>query len=110
VLVLADFASPVEQWRRLGDGYRVEAKFILWESYDVLRVPTSALFRHRDDWTVFVVENGRARLRPIQLGQRGGLAAEVLSPLREGDLVVVHPDDLIEDSTRISVRRMIDAP
>jgi HlyD family secretion protein len=110
VLVLADFASPVEQWRRLGDGYRVEAKFILWESYDVLRVPTSALFRHRDDWTVFVVENGRARLRPIKLGQRGGLAAEVLSPLREGDLVVVHPDDLIEDSTRISVRRMIDAP
>jgi HlyD family secretion protein len=110
VLVLADFASPVEQWRRLGDGYRVEAKFILWESYDVLRVSTSALFRHRDDWTVFVVENGRARLRPIKLGQRGGLAAEVLSPLREGDLVVVHPDDLIEDSTRISVRRMIDAP
>ncbi len=109
VLVLADFASPLEQWKRLGDGYRVEARFILWEGQDVLQVPASALFRHRDDWAVFVAENGRARLQPIKLGHRSGLAAEVVSPLREGDLVVVHPDDSIEDGTRISMGRTIDA-
>lgn len=110
VLVLADFASPVEQWKRLGDGYRVEAKFILWEGQDVLQVPASALFRHREGWAVFVAENGRARLQAIEVGQRSGLAAEIVSPLREGDLVVVHPDDSIEDRTRISVRRRTDAP
>lgn len=110
VLVLADFASPVEQWRRLGDAYRVEAKFILWEGKNVLQVPASALFRHRGDWAVFVAENGRARLQPIKLGHRSGLAAEVVSPLREGDLVVIHPDDSIEDRTRISVRQRMDAP
>lgn len=109
VLVLADFTSPVEQWRRLGDGYRVEAKFILWEGDDVLQVPASALFRHREDWAVFVAENGRARLQAIKLGHRSGLAAEVVSPLREGDLVVVHPDDSIEDRARISMRRRMDA-
>lgn len=109
VLVLADFASPVEQWKRLGDGYRVEAKFILWEGQDVLQVPASALFRHREGWAVFVAENGRARLQTIKVGQRSGLAAEIVSPLREGDLVVVHPDDSIEDRTRISVRRRTDA-
>ena len=110
VLVLADFASPLEQWKRLGDGYRVEARFILWEGQDVLQVPASALFRHREDWAVFVAENGRARLQPIEVGHRSGLAAEVVSPLREGDLVIVHPDDSIEDRARISVRRSIDAP
>ena len=110
VLVLADFASPLEQWKRLGDGYRVEARFILWEGQDVLQVPASALFRHREDWAVFVAENGRARLQPIEVGHRSGLAAEVVSPLREGDLVIVHPDDSIADRARISVRRSIDAP
>lgn len=110
VLVLADFASPLEQWQRLGDGYRVEARFILWEGQDVLQVPASALFRHREDWAVFVAENGRARLQPIEVGHRSGLAAEVVSPLREGDLVIVHPDDSIADRARISVRRSIDAP
>ncbi len=110
VLVLADFASPLEQWQRLGDGYRVEARFILWEGQDVLQVPASALFRHREDWAVFVAENGRARLQPIEVGHRSGLAAEVVSPLREGDLVIVHPDDSIEDRARISLRRSIDAP
>src|SRR5690606_17761826 len=36
VLVIADITSPPESWSRLGDGYRVEAGFILWEGGDVL--------------------------------------------------------------------------
>ncbi|HSH30227.1 MAG TPA: HlyD family efflux transporter periplasmic adaptor subunit, partial [Thiohalobacter sp.] len=30
VLVIIDFRSPPEQWRRLGDAYRVEARFHVW--------------------------------------------------------------------------------
>lgn len=48
VLVILDISSPPEAWQRLGDGYRVEAKFIVWERADALTVPASALFR-RDD-------------------------------------------------------------
>jgi HlyD family secretion protein len=109
VLVIADITSPTEQWQRLGDGYRVEASFILWEGDSVLQVPASALFRHRDGWAVFMAANGRARLQPVQVGHRSGLAAEIISPLKEGELVILHPDDSLADGARISLRRTLRA-
>ena len=58
VNVIADFVSPKEDWQRLGDGYRVEARFVIWEDEDVLQVPASSLFRVNGGWALFVVENG----------------------------------------------------
>jgi len=104
VRVIVDFTSPRDAWRRLGDGYRVEASFVVWEGSDVLQVPASALFRHNNGWAVFVAEAGRARLRPIQVGQRSGLQAQVLDGLKAGDKVIVHPDDKVTDGVRIKVR------
>jgi HlyD family secretion protein len=104
VRVIVDFTSARDAWQRLGDGYRVEASFVVWEGSDVLQVPASALFRHNNGWAVFVAEAGRARLRPIQVGQRSGLQAQVLDGLKAGDKVIVHPDDKVTDGVRIKVR------
>ncbi|MBU1407173.1 MAG: HlyD family efflux transporter periplasmic adaptor subunit [Gammaproteobacteria bacterium] len=104
VRVIVDFASPREAWQRLGDGYRVEARFVLWEGDDVLQVPTSALFRHGVGWAVFAVEDKRARLTPVETGQRAGLATQVLSGIAAGARVVSHPDDKISDGTRVKPR------
>jgi HlyD family secretion protein len=104
VWVIADITSPPEVWERLGDGYRVEASFILWEAQDVLQLPASALFRQADGWSVFIVENGKARRHSVQIGQRSGLTAEILSGLAEGETVIVHPGDTVEDGTRIRLR------
>lgn len=104
VRVIVDFTSPPEDWRRVGDGYRVEARFVVWEAADVLQIPASALFRHDGGWAAFVATDGRARLQPLKTGQRNGLAVEVLEGLRAGELVVVHPDDKIADGTRIRSR------
>jgi HlyD family secretion protein len=104
VLVIADITSPAETWRRLGDGYRVEARFVVWESDDVLQVPASALFRHREGWAVFIYRNGRAHSREVRVGHRGGLRAEILSGLEEGETVITHPDRAVEDGTRVKLR------
>ena len=104
VRVIVDIVSPPEQWRQLGDGYRVEASFVLWQGSDLLLIPTSALFRHADGWAVFVADAGRARLRPLRIGQRNGLTAQVLAGLAMGDQVVAHPDDKIADGIRIKPR------
>ena len=104
VRVIVDITSPREAWQRLGDGYRVEARFVLWEGRDVLQLPTSALFRHGDGWAVFAVAGGRARLTPIETGQRAGLATELLSGLDAGAQVVSHPDDMISNGTRVKPR------
>ena len=63
--MIADFTSPADVWRRLGDGYRVEARFVLWQQDGVLQVPASSLFRVGEGWAVFVIESGRARERLI---------------------------------------------
>jgi HlyD family secretion protein len=104
VRVIVDIVSPPEQWRQLGDGYRVEASFVLWQGSDLLLIPTSALFRHADGWAVFVADAGRARLRPLRIGQRNGLTAQVIEGLANGDKVVAHPDDKIADGVRIKPR------
>ena len=104
VLVIAEITSPVERWAGLGDGYRLEASFLLWEGDEVLQVPSGALFRQGDGWASFSVENGKARVRPVQVGKRNGLTAEVLSGLSEGDSVIVHPSEQIRDGTRVRAR------
>lgn len=103
VLVIADITSPFETWRSLGDAYRVEAVFILWQGKDVLQVPSSALFRDAAGrWAVFVVRDGRATARPIQVGHRGTLAVQVVDGVAPGERVVIHPDDSLEDGARVA--------
>lgn len=104
VFVLVDIISSIKGEHSLGDGYRLEASFIIWEGKDVLQVPASALFRKQDGWAVFVVKNNRALKREVKVGQRTGLAAEILSGLAEGEEVISHPDNTIEDGTRVRPR------
>ena len=104
VNVIADFTSPKEQWQRLGDGYRVEARFVVWHGDKVLQVPASSLFRLNDGWALFVVEGHRAQLREVKVGQRNGLIAQILDGVKEGDVVVNHPSDEVTDGVRITER------
>jgi HlyD family secretion protein len=67
-------------------------------------VPYSALFRDGDAWGAFVLEEGRARLRRVEIGHENGLNAEVLSGLRPGERVVVYPSDRVADGVRVEER------
>lgn len=104
VLIISDFTSPAEQWQRVGDGYRVEARFILWHEDDVLQVPASSLFRYKDGWAVFVIENNHAKRQVVKVGQRNGLTAQILEGVNEGEQVVNHPSDDVEDGRRVKQR------
>jgi len=104
VIVLVDLLSPSERWSRLGDGYRVEAEFVLWSGEDVLQVPSSAAFRRGDQWAVFVVEDERAVFRPITTGRRGEFRVQVLDGLVEGETIVLYPDDEVEEGRRLKTR------
>ncbi len=105
VLIIADITSPHDTWRVLGDGYRLEAHFIVWEGKDVLQVPASALFRSGKEWAVFVNDNGRARECAVQVGQRNGLTAEIISGIKANEKVIAHPDESISDRSRIKSRK-----
>lgn len=100
VNVLADF----EDGAPLGDGYRVEARIVIWESDDPLQVPAGALFRTGEQWSVYVAKGEVSQLVTIEIGHNNGEFAEVLSGLSEGDRVVLHPGDRVEDGTLIEPR------
>jgi HlyD family secretion protein len=100
VNVVADLLDPPAS---LGDAYRVEARIVTWQNPDVLKVPNSALFRSGEEWRVFVVENGRAQLRPVAVGRRGAAEAEVVGGLGTGDTVVLFPSDRLQDGVRVRV-------
>lgn len=100
VNVIADFTEPSDP---LGDGYRVEARVIAWERPDALKVPAGALFRRGANWCVFVVENGTARIREVEIGHRNAMDAEVIRNLKEGERVILHPSNQLADGARVVV-------
>jgi HlyD family secretion protein len=101
VNVVIDLVEPRRVWESLGDGYRVEVRIIVWSKDDVLKVPTSSLFRQGTDWAVYKVIDGRAAVQQLEIGQRNGLEAEVLEGLAEGEQIVVYPGDAIQHGVRL---------
>lgn len=104
VNVIIDFTDKSDVRPTLGDGYRVEASIVEWESSDVLTVPTGAVFRSGNDWAVFVVRGNRATLTLIKLDHRNDDAAEVIDGLKEGDRVILYPGDRVEDGIAVVER------
>jgi HlyD family secretion protein len=88
----------------LGDGYRVEIRVIIWSRDNVLKIPTSSLFRSGSDWAVYKVAAEEAVRRIVTVGQRNDLEAEVLSGLSEGDRIVVYPSDAIQEGVALTPR------
>jgi len=104
VNVIIDMDDDRKLWSSLGDGYRVEARISVWEGEDVLKVPASAVFRSEEAWATFVVEEGTAAVRTVELGETNGLETEVLSGLEEGDAVIAYPSDSVRDGVSVKAR------
>lgn len=105
VNVIADLTGPVEKWNGLADGYRVDARVVVSELADVLKIPAGALFRQAGEWSVFVVEDGKARVRPVKIGEQNDLEAEIRDGLKENDRVIVYPGDKVKDGGAVSSRQ-----
>ena len=105
VWVIVEITSERERWRRLGDAYRVNARFELARREPVLRVPGSALFRAEDGgWAVFRVRGERVEQVAVATGLQGDGTTEIIEGLAEGERIVVHPDRALEHGGRVRLR------
>jgi len=105
VPVIVDILSQHEQWKQLGDGYRVVAEFIIWQDEEVIQLPSSSLFRTAgEQWSLFVVEDDKAQLRNVEVGYQSGLRTQILEGLQIGEDVITHPDERIEDGVKVKIR------
>ncbi len=88
----------------LGHGYRVFARLAIWSSDEVLQVPIAALFRSNGNWAVYRLEGDRVSLTTIEIGHLNNQTAEVVSGLATDNQVVIHPSDLLEESSLVALR------
>jgi HlyD family secretion protein len=101
VNVVVDFVTPYEQRRSLGDHFRVEARIVVWESDNTLKLPAGGLFRRGQSWAAFVLANGRAELRRVQVGRSSGIEMQILEGLKDGEEVILYPGDRVKAGQRV---------
>jgi HlyD family secretion protein len=105
VWVVIDLVGPREAWSALGDGFRVDVRITIEGIDDALIVPVSALFRRGTGWAVFVVKDGIARERQVEVARRSARSAMVSSGLTAGQVVVLFPPSRLIDGSRVSLKR-----
>jgi HlyD family secretion protein len=103
VNVLINFDDPSSA-TRLGDGYRVEVRVVIWHEDDVVKVPVGGLFRRGNDWAAFLIDGEQVRLQTVSIGQRNDEEAQVMKGLSAGQTIVLHPPDTLTDAARVQVR------
>lgn len=108
VNVLIDITSPAAEWAALGDGFRVAVRIVTRSEDKVLRVPVSAVFPRvgGDGFAAYVVEDGRARLRPLTVAARNGQDAWVTDGLAAGAVLVIYPGAAVTDGVRVAPRKV----
>lgn len=108
VRVILDLLNPPPPG--LGHDYRVDVAITTWEGADVLRAPSTALFRVNDKWCAFVIREGRARLVNLTTGASDANWTVIERGLSLGDKVLPMPSDAISDGTAVAVLRELRAP
>ncbi|MGN6386249.1 MAG: efflux RND transporter periplasmic adaptor subunit [Verrucomicrobiota bacterium] len=104
VNVIADFVGDASKRSALGDAYRIEARIVITELTNVLKIPSAALFKLGDDWQVFRVQNHRAHLQ--QLGVINISESEAaVTGIEENSSVIIYPSDRISDGKKIANRQ-----
>lgn len=82
-------------------GYEVDSKFRLWSRTNVLIVPDNTVFDMEDNKYVFIVEEGTALLKAVEIGLEGEDFIEIKSGLNKGDKIIISPNEDIEEGIRI---------
>lgn len=87
-------------------GSYAEARIITFRKASVLKVPKEAIFVEKGNIIkVFVVEGRKAYLRTITTGISGEDYFEVVSGLKEGDMVVTKGKFNLKDGSRIRIKK-----
>lgn len=101
--VILQFASDVVDPPRAHD-FRVDARVVVDEARDAIRVPLGALFRRGESWALYKVVDDRAVLTTVEVAQADSRYRVVTSGVSEGDAVIVFPSSEITDGARVVAR------
>jgi HlyD family secretion protein len=82
-------------------GMSAVARLRVRTARNVVSAPASAVFRDGRSDAVWVVVNGKARERPVQLGAQGESRVQVLTGLKPGERLVVRGADRVREGQQV---------
>jgi len=89
----------------LGHDYRVDARVVVEEQPDAVRVPLGALFRHDEGWATYRVVDGHAVLAPLATGIADDVHRVATQGVAAGDTVVLFPGNAVTDGQSVARRK-----
>jgi len=99
VEVLAWVRNPGE----LKPGFFAEVTLAVESKKGALTVPEGAVQASERGFVAYAVEDGKAKVRPIEIGLRTGTGVvEILSGLRPGEIVVIEGSDRLGDGVAVA--------
>ena len=97
--VAVEIALGAAAGLRLGSDMDVE--IVVDRKETVLRVSEEALFEKEGNDCVYVIENGKAALRVVETGLEGEDYIEIRSGLKEGESVILSPNDEVVEGVKV---------
>ena len=111
--------SDANRQSGIRDGFRVESRFVLWQSdKNVLQIPNSALFRAqqtqqfsiqnltiKESWAVYVIKDNYLQKRAVKIGHRNNLMVEVLDGLEENEPLVSYLSNDLKQGIKVAIRK-----
>ncbi len=83
-------------------GSKVDVKFITQRQEDVLAVPRTVLFPYENKKALWVVENGKAKIKTVVTGFESDREVVISEGLNAGDMVILNPQlEGIKEGKRI---------
>ncbi len=99
VTVLPDIPEGVN----VAPGYKLDVEFVTEKRSGQLVVPRTVIFTYQGEDALFVVEEGRAEVRPVTTGLETRQEVVVTEGLQEGELVILNPQRSgIDKGVRVS--------
>ena len=86
---------------KLREGMFAQVRIVGDSRRDAVLVPNSAIVQRAGKTVAFVVVDGRAVRRELQLGTTDGDYTEVLAGLEPGDQIVAHGEEILNDGDAV---------
>lgn len=85
-------------------GVYAQVKLLLEPDNPVFVIPIQALIiRSGPPYVALVEEGNKVRLQHVEIGLNQGVSVEIISGIKENDLIVINPTDRIKDGTVVKV-------
>ena len=87
----------------MAPGYKVDVEFTTAERSDVIVVPKTALFAYEGEDALLVIEDGRAKIRPVKTGMETRQEVAITEGLDAGELIIIEPEQSgVAEGARVS--------